>query len=128
MTLSLEPLSEALYRIEQDDETGPVASTSKLASEDGLAIRLQRLWQERGDFSRLSVTDLEEEAAREQAKAEAGSELDVSVADRETVGTTGETEKLDEQLKSEEVRDEADQTMSPDQLWELKTTILQGLG
>lgn len=100
-TLSLEPLVEALPSI---------ASTSNTNKDGQLGLRLQRLWQERGDFSKISTAKLEEEQEKDNAvKEEEGEQAEVNEA--EAPASEGN-----------------DQTLTPDQLWKLKATLLQGLG
>jgi len=104
-TLSLEPLVEAL----------PSITNSK----DGqLGLRLQRLWQERGDFSKISTSKLEEEQEKDNAVKEEADDDD------------DDDDDDDNKVKKEDAptSEENDQTLTPDQLWELKTTLLQGLG
>lgn len=111
-TISLEPLLQAL----QSSSLAEAVPSSRRSDEVPLSLRLQRLWQERGDFSALGVEALCEEQARDD---EAGhSELAEDAVKQEDEGKTTADAAQD---------GEDSQAMSPDELWELKVNILSGL-
>ena len=110
-TISLEPLLQA-FQSSSLSEAGP----SKRNDEVPLSLRLQRLWQERGDFSALNEADLREEASKD-AFAITENELEHE----------GESKKTDE-AKPEGAAGRTDtDAMTPDELWDLKVNILTGL-
>ena len=111
-TLSLEPISQVLSSIEAG------LGYRKAGSEDGaLSIRLQRLWQERGDFSKLTAAGLQDEASKE------GQDDQVGVKSEKA----GNPDKPDSEERPQR-EDGEDQLFTPEQLWDLKSSILQGLG
>ena len=135
-TLSLEPLLTPLHVSSSAKEPEAPQVEAGGGGDPGpasLAYRLQRLWQERGDFNKLTAEALqhEEEEDVEIEDDAAGSETGRVRAD--TRHAREEQDAGDEQ-EDNEVGAAKDGTapmpqhMSPDELWELKSTILQGLG
>lgn len=123
-TLSLEPLLHALPSLSADkteqDHDG-VDGNDSAPDRHSLAARLQRLWQERGDFSKLSIEKLK--AEDEEVKAEQLHQVKKN-ADQPA---PDEDEKNDDSEDSKAERAEEVQSMTQEQLWELKLGILQGL-
>lgn len=120
--LSLEPLLHTLPSVtagkaEHDHE--PAGGSTSVPDQHSLAARLQRLWQERGDFSKLSVEQLllEGESDEEEATATKDGGLD---ADQPL-----EASENNEDDKRQEAEEE--QSLTQEQLWELKVGMLQGL-
>lgn len=121
-TLSLEPLLHALpLKSESIDVAAPAPAQ---ADQYSLAARLQRLWQERGDFSKLSVESLKVEDG-EEAGAEASLDKDLTTTDVDQAVSTAENE--DDNGNKEQAKAEEEQSMTQEQLWDLKLGILQGL-
>lgn len=141
-TLSLEPLVRALtLHADTANTTGISDNGDGAVKTDGssqnqeaqgsfeqqqksLAARLQRLWQERGDFSKLSIEKLQAEEDKSSLSSESSKDAGgkAEVKEVEVEGEEGQTAK-DGDVASEE----AEQTMSQEKLWELKLGILQGL-
>lgn len=123
-TLSLEPL---LHVLPWTTSTSLFENSEALSSPEqqhSLAARLQRLWQERGDFSKLSIDklELEEEKEKDDEQEEAGHDDAFS---REVEKTDQAGNEQDTADKLEQAAEE--QSMSQEQLWDLKLGILQGL-
>lgn len=101
---------------QSQDELVDSASSS---DQQSLAARLQRLWQERGDFSKLSVEKLQSESEQEQQEAIDDEELKKTRSDQG--GDNGPDGEVEQKEAAEE------ESMTQEQLWDLKLGILQGL-
>ena len=137
-TLSLEPLLSAL-RVSpsaKEPEAPEVEDGGGGGGDPGpasLAYRLQRLWQERGDFKKLTAEALQcEEDEEDEDDGAAGTESGKVQADtreaREGQEAGNEHEDDEEDEATEDGASAISQHLSPEELWELKSTILQGLG
>lgn len=123
-TLSLEPLLQALPSLSADEteqDHHGIEGNDSAPDQHSLAARLQRLWQERGDFSQLSTEKLKAEDEEVQAE-----EMD-EVKKNADQPAHDEEEKNDDSEDSKAERAEEEQSMTQEQLWELKLGILQGL-
>lgn len=140
--LSIEPVSQGLASLRLGNDA------SAATSQDGdaglaLAARLQRLWQERGDFSKLSRRALLEEvkretSARDPEEQDEEEHIAGDVDDESKLRVNGATahgaDAHENKEKSLEMGDAvvaaaaAEHSMTPEQLWELKSSMLQGLG
>ena len=140
-TLSLEPLLSALHvSASAKDPLAPEVEDGGGGGGDpgpaSLAYRLQRLWQERGDFNKLTAEALQREEGKEEDQEDvaAGSDRGKAQAQAVTREAKEEQDASDEQEVDNEAGAAEDgapampKHMSPDELWELKSTILQGLG
>ncbi|KAK9897328.1 hypothetical protein P389DRAFT_194953 [Cystobasidium minutum MCA 4210] len=128
-TLSLEPLLHALPSasaiVSNKNEAGDLdGSSSTAADQHTLAARLQRLWQERGDFSKLSIDKLKSEDEQEALNEDDDVKKKKEDADQPGHGE-GDDGQDGEESKAEKAEEE--QSMTQEQLWELKLGILQGL-
>merc|ERR1712093_530938 len=123
MTLSLEPLSQALSAVKVDLQAG------RAKKDISLGPKLQRLWQERGDSSKLTIAALEEDAARELKQEEESTMAEVvpTASTSEITTTTVDSEKGQGGQDELEEQGELEQALTPEQLWELKSNILEGL-
>lgn len=119
--LSLEPLSHALSAVEAELEA------SRTSKDTSLSFRLQRLWQERGDFSKLNTAVLEEEAAREQDLTDKDPLGDSAPEASTSKGATSGDDQDEASGAAQSEQEELEQTLTPEQLWELKSNILEGL-
>lgn len=113
-TISLEPLLQALRSSVSAEPSDP--GPSKRVDEAPLSLRLQRLWQERGDFSALSEESLRKEQAKEGQDATA--EADKADA--------GDDDAKEEDSKTGNEGEDS-QGMTHEELWDLKVSILSGL-
>jgi hypothetical protein len=125
-TLSLEPLLLALPptsssdgELQDDPAFKPEIKAVETNDQSSLAARLQRLWQERGDFSKLSIDKLTLEEEQEQDSKDADGNV-IEQADH----PRDDEEQVD---NSEDSKAEEEESMTQEQLWELKLGILQGL-
>ena len=110
-TLSLEPLKAALPSLpDTDDPSLSAKAAAPSVDKQSLAARLQRLWQERGEFHKLSTADLQKEI---------DDGVDVDDVDGDKAQKTDNAPDDDAEKM---------QTLSPEQMYELKTQILTGLG
>lgn len=113
-TLSLEPLRHALPSLKSEaSDAAAAAAAAATPDQQSLAARLQRLWQERGDFSKLSIDKLVQEANEEGGEDDKREELLKTAKDS--------NENVDQEAEEQQ------QSMSQEQLWDLKLGILQGL-
>lgn len=128
-TLSLEPLLRALHVSPSKEPEAPDVELGGGGGDPGpasLAYRLQRLWQERGDFNKLTAEALQREDEAEGGAA--GGEDSVRESRHEAKEQdAGDVQEEDQDATSNGAA-AVPQHMSPDELWELKSTILEGLG
>lgn len=119
--LSLEPMLHALPLVRTGGEKSEVETVDSASSSDqqSLAARLQRLWQERGDFSKLSIEKLKAGSNADEDEGKADEELQKNKADQDGDDVQdGETEQREAA---------GEESMTQEQLWDLKLGILQGL-
>lgn len=110
-TLSLEPLKAALPSLpDTDDPSLSAKAAASSVDKQSLAARLQRLWQERGEFHKLNTADLQKEI---------DDGVDVDDVDGDKAQKTDNAPDDDAEKL---------QTLAPEQMYELKTRILTGLG